>query len=59
MDWLKIMSAVFLLGMIVLIFPRAKQMLQNSPKAGKGDWQSFLLPLIAVAIFIFLLVKMV
>jgi len=59
MDWMKILSAVALVAMIVYLFPRAKMMLKHSPKAQKGDWQSFLLPIIAVVLFIVLLVQMV
>ena len=59
MDWQKIMWALLLVAMIAVIFPRARSMMKNSPKAEKGDWQSFIIPLIAVAAFIFLLVKMV
>jgi len=59
MDWMKILAAVALVAMIAFIFPRAKAMMKNSPKAEKGDWQSFILPIIAVALFIVLLVQMV
>jgi len=34
-------------------------MMKHSPKAQKGDWQSFLLPMVAVVLFIVLLVTMV
>ena len=59
MDWMKIISALALVMMIAFIFPRARAMMKNSPKAEKGDWQSFLIPLIAIALFIVLLVQMV
>jgi len=59
MDWMKILSAIALVAMIVFIFPRAKMMMKHSPKAQKGDWQSFLLPMVAVVLFIVLLVTMV
>jgi len=59
MDWMKIMAAIAVLAMIIFMFPRAKMMMKHSPKAEKGDWQSFLLPLIAIALFIVLLVQMV
>ena len=59
MDWIKIGTAVFLILLLVYLFPSAKHMLTNSPKAEKGDWQAILLPLIGVVGFIVLLVWMV
>jgi len=59
MDWMKIIAAIALVAMIAFIFPRARAMMKNSPKAEKGDWQSFLLPIVAVVLFIVLLVQMV
>jgi len=56
--WMKIASAVTLGLIAVLIFPRAQAMMKNSPKAEAGDWQAVLLPLLAVAGFIVLLVMM-
>lgn len=58
-DWLKILSAVFLVLLLVYLFPRAKHMMQNSPKAEKGDWNSAMLPLAGVVAFIALLVWLV
>lgn len=59
MDWTRILAAVALVAMIAYIFPRARAMMKHSPKAEKGDWQSFLIPIIAVVLFIVLLVQMV
>lgn len=56
--WMKIASAVTLGLIAVLIFPRAQAMMKNSPKAEAGDWQAVLLPLLAIAGFIVLLVMM-
>ena len=58
-DWLKILSAVFLVLLLVYLFPRAKHMMQNSPKAEKGDWQSAIVPLGGVVAFIALLAWLV
>jgi hypothetical protein len=57
--WLKIMSAVLILGWIVFMWPRAKYWLKNSPKAGEGDWRAVLLPLAAVILFVILLIMSV
>ena len=59
MDWMKIGSALLLVAMIAVIFPRAKQMLSNSPKAEKGDWTSVALPILAVIGFVLLLTMLV
>ena len=59
MDWIKIGSAVLLVAMVIFIWPSAKHMVQNSPKAESGDWQAAVLPLLAVAGFIALLIYLV
>lgn len=59
MDWMKIGSALLLGAMIIFLFPRAKMMLKDSPKAAAGDWQAVLLPLAAIIGFIILLVMSV
>ena len=58
-DWMKILSVVFLVLLLVYLFPRAKHMMQNSPKAEKGDWQSAIVPLAGVIAFIALLAWLV
>jgi len=59
MDWMKIGSAILLGAMIVYLWPRAKQMMKESRKAEAGEWQSVLLPILAVAGFVVLLVMLV
>ena len=59
MDWLKIFSAVLIVGWIIYIWPRAKYWLKNSPKAQAGDWQAAILPLAAVVGFVILLIMLV
>ena len=59
MDWMKIGSAILLGAMIMFLWPRAKQMMKESRKAEAGEWQSVLLPILAVAGFVVLLVMMV
>jgi len=48
MDWMKIASALALGLMILLLAPRAKEMLANTPKGRGSDWQAALLPLLVV-----------
>jgi len=57
--WMKIGSAVLLGAMIVLLIPRARDMVRHSPKAEHGDWRAFVLPLLAVAGFVALLMWLV
>ena len=59
MDWIKIGTAVFLVLLLVYLFPSAKHMLTNSPKAKSEDWQALLLPLLGIVGFVVLLVWMV
>ncbi len=59
MDWTQILAAVFLAAMLVFLLPRAKQMMKNSPKAESGDWQSVLLPVGMVVLFVIFLISMV
>jgi hypothetical protein len=59
MDWMKIGWALLLGSMILILLPRAKQMLRHSPAAPPGGWQTVTLVLLAVAGFVMLLVLMV
>ena len=59
MDGIQIASAIFLVLMLVFLFPRAKQMFTNSPKAESGDWNAALLLLAGVIGFVMLLIWLV
>lgn len=59
MDWMKIASAVFMLAMIIYLFPRAKHAVQNSPRGSMRDWMGYVLPMAAVVLFIVLLIALV
>ncbi len=59
MDWMKILTAVFLLAMIIIVWPKAKYMLKNSPMAESGDWLHAILILLAVLGFVFFLILLV
>jgi len=56
MDWIQIGSAALMIGMLVLIFPRVRHAMKNSPKGTTQDWMGFVIPLIAVIGFVVLLV---
>ncbi|KPK12492.1 MAG: hypothetical protein AMJ68_01810 [Acidithiobacillales bacterium SG8_45] len=57
--WLKIGSALLLIAMLAVIWPRARHMLANSPKGSSDDWRSFVFVIAAVALFILLLIQLV
>lgn len=59
MDWLKIGSALFLVAMIVFLFPRAKHAIENSPKGSMKDWMGYIVPMAAVILFVILLIALV
>lgn len=59
MDWQKIFSALLIIAMIVYLFPRAKEMLKNTPKASSNDLVAALIPILLVIGFVFLLMKSV
>ncbi|MES9971075.1 MAG: hypothetical protein ABW092_13655 [Candidatus Thiodiazotropha sp.] len=59
MDWTKIIWALLLGAMILFLWPRAKHMLKNSPKAEKGDWMSVAMPIAFVIGFVILLIMIV
>ncbi len=59
MDWMKIGSALLLIMMLVYLWPRAKQMLDESAEAKDRDWMGFLLPVAAVVGFVILLMAIV
>jgi len=57
--FMKIGSALLLGMMLVMIFPRARQMIKNSPKGSGGDWMGVLVPIGLVALFVMLLISIV
>ena len=59
MDWVKIGSAVFLVAMLIFIFPRMRHAMKHSPKGTTQDWMGYIVPLAAVIGFVILLILMV
>ena len=57
--FLKIAAAGVMIMMLFYLWPAFKNWQENGPKAEKGDWKSVVIPLVAVAGFIALLVMMV
>ena len=59
MDWLKIGSALFLVAMLVFIFPRMRQAIKHSPKGTMKDWLGYIFPLGFVVLFVAFLIMSV
>lgn len=59
MDWMKIGYALLIGAMIVILLPRARAMLQESRESTAADWRAVLIPLLAVAGFVILLIASV
>lgn len=59
MDWLKIGSALLLVAMFFMVLPAAKRMVKESPKGSSSDWMGFIIPIVAIALFIVLLIWLV
>lgn len=57
--WMKLLYALPLILVAFLIFPRARSMLKNTPKAEAGDWQSAIIPILFVVLFVIMLIMMV
>ncbi len=57
--WMQIGSAVLLVAMLVIMIPRARQMLKESPEGTTSQWVSFLIPVGIVVLFVLLLMQMV
>jgi len=54
--WSKILVAVFLLIMIVRLWPVANHMLKHGPKGSGEDWRAAILPIAAVVGFVIFLI---
>lgn len=59
MDWLKFAYALFVIALIIFIFPSVRYWQKNSPRAKQGDWYAFLLPVSLIALFVIGLVWLV
>ncbi|TCK18149.1 hypothetical protein DFR30_1413 [Thiogranum longum] len=57
--WSKILLAIFLVIMIVKLWPAAKHMMKHGPKGSADDWKAALLPIAAVVGFVIFLILMV
>ena len=45
--------------MVIFLFPHAKRVVENSPKGSASDWLGYILPMIAVVLFVVLLIALV
>lgn len=59
MDWLKIGAALLLVAMFFMVLPTAKRMVKEAPKGSSSDWMGFIIPIVAITLFIILLISLV
>ena len=59
MDWMKIVAAMALIMFIIYLFPRARHMMDNSPKGSSSDWIGFVVPILVIVLFIMFLISLV
>lgn len=59
MDWMQILSALFLGAMLIFLFPRMKHAVKESPKGSAQDWMGFVVPALLVAGFVLFLMSVV
>jgi len=59
MDWVKIGSALFLVAMMVYLFPRMKHAIKHSPKGTMKDWMGYIIPIAIVILFVIFLIMSV
>ena len=59
MDWMQIVSALAIVMFLIILFPRAIDMMKNSPKATSSDWNAVIVPLIMIVLFVMLLISLV
>ncbi|MBF0218443.1 MAG: hypothetical protein HQL49_02780 [Gammaproteobacteria bacterium] len=57
--WMKVGSALLLGAMIIYLWPRAKIMMQESPKGSSDDWKTASIALLGVIGFVILLMMAV
>ena len=54
--WMKLGWALLLGAMLIMIWPRARIMMQEGKKGSAAEWKSALIPLLLVAGFVILLI---
>lgn len=59
MDWMKIGSAILLIMMLFMIYPRVKHELKHGKKGSQKEWLNGLALLGGVAVFVWLLAQSV
>jgi hypothetical protein len=58
MNWIQIASAIAMAAMIIYLFPRARHAIENSPRGSLQDWMGYVVPMVAVVLFIVLLIAL-
>ncbi|WP_038097898.1 hypothetical protein [Thioalkalivibrio sp. HK1] len=57
--WEKLLAGVAALALLFFFVPGLRRWFKNPPKAGKGDWPAAILPILAVAAFVMLMIYMI
>lgn len=58
MGWIEITMAIVLGLFVLMMLPRAKQMVENSPKGSLQDWMGFVVPVAAIVLFVIMLITL-
>ena len=59
MDWLKIGSAIFLVMMLVYLFPSMRRAIKEGRKGSGKEWLNYALIMLVVGLFVVFLISMV
>ena len=57
--WEAILAGVLVLAVLFFFGPGAKRAAEKAPKAEAGDWKAALVPILAVAAFVVLMIMMI
>lgn len=59
MDAMQIGSLILLVMLLIMVFPRVKSSLKESPKGSSNEWFGFGFLILGVAVFVYLLMSLV
>lgn len=59
MDWTKIGTALLLIAMLAIIYPRMRHAMKHSRKGTNKEWMGFVMIIGIIALFIMFLIQLV
>lgn len=59
MTGMQIGALILMVAMLIMMVPKLKSTLANTPKARSGDWLNVVLILAGVGLFVFVLIQLV